>query len=92
MNAAEIEALKQTLRDGKRVVWNPEPTICRVVTSIGNLKDEPSEVAMVSSGHYVALYNCGWDEFYLIAPIPRPHWSSKPEISCRAGKRLPQNS
>lgn len=74
--------LQAVVATGRPVYWlSPRDGIARKILVVGPHSGEPSLAAYFEErprGDYVALYNCGWDEFYLMQPVfveqgaPRP--------------------
>lgn len=75
MNTAEIRVLKMMAERGG-LIWAPEETAYRKVSRIGAApkpdegdEPEPSEVAYLVAGGYVALYNCDFNEFGVLTML-----------------------
>lgn len=66
MNHLEEQGLKELVKSGKTIIWNPDEDTAKVVVSITKRHDEPGLCANFSNGEYVSLDGCEVADFAII--------------------------
>ena len=63
MNEFEQKYLETLISRGKKLMWSPDESTCRLITSITTRKDEFGLCAYFENGEYLALIGCEMSDF-----------------------------